>query len=52
MVMDLKVLVKSFNREDRFHVMLGTLAKVFFRVRERVSRKLDIMNHIVYIYNL
>ena len=50
-VVDLKVLevlVRSFNCET-VHVMLETLAKVFFRVREsniffeKVSRKSDIM---------
>ena len=49
MAIDLKVLVRSFLIAKAVHVMLETLAKVVFRVREsniffaKVSRKLDII---------
>ena len=41
MVIDLKVLVKSFNCEDR-SCYVGNLRKVFFEC-PKVSRKLDII---------
>ena len=62
MVIDLKVPVKSFICEDR-SCYVGNPCD-FSRAREsnivirescysrKFSRKLDIMNHIVYIYNL
>ena len=56
MVTDLKVLVKSFNCEDRF-CYIGNLRDSFFRAREKtflfakVSRKSDI-RIILFVYNL
>ena len=60
MVTDLKVLVKSFNCEDRF-CYIGNLRDSFFRAREKnifiretfakLSRKWDI-RIILFVYNL